>query len=260
MNKIDNPPFDLGLDDKVVIVTGGSRGLGRAMALGFARAGARVVVASRKIDACRSVCEEIRELGGRPALPVACHVGSWLDCGHLIDTTVQHHGRIDVLVNNAGMSPHYGELSNLSEELFDKVIGVNLRGPLRLSIKSAEVMRAQGTGSILNISSTSAVQPEPYDLPYAMAKAGLNTMTIGLSKALGPEVRVNAIMAGPFQTDVSASWNRDTFRRIREMAAAGRVGQPEEIVGAALYFTGDAARFTTGAVLKIDGGMAWSPS
>ncbi|GAA1745195.1 glucose 1-dehydrogenase [Aeromicrobium alkaliterrae] len=246
--------------DKVVIVTGGSRGLGRAMSLAFAARGAHVVVASRKIEACQEVCDEIIELGGPRPLAVAAHAGSWDDADALVAQTLETFGRLDVLVNNAGSSPPYPSLEELSRELVDKTMALNLVGPLRLTIRGAEAMRETGGGAVLNISSTAAVQPEAYDLPYAIAKAGLHTMTTGLSRALGPTVRVNTIMAGPFDTDVTSAWSQDTWDRVSGQVALGRLGRPEEVAAAALHLCSDEAAFTTGAVLKIDGGMAWSPA
>ena len=243
---------------KVIVVTGATSGLGKEMALAFARAGANVVVSSRHQESCDAVVQEISDSGLPDALGVAAHVGSWDDDDRLIETAVEHFGRLDVLVNNAGSSPLYGGLDDLSRELVDKVFAVNLFGPLRLSIAAARAMSPGG--AVLNISSSAAVQPMPYDLPYAMAKSGLQTMTVGLSKALAPDVRVNAIMAGPFATRVAANWTDETHARIEETVALERVGQPREVVGAALYLCGSDASYTTGAVLKVDGGMAWAPA
>lgn len=239
---------------KTVLVTGGSRGLGKAMALGFARAGADVAIASRKLEACEAVAEEITRLGRR-ALPYACHVGHWDELDGLVDTVWNHFGRIDVLINNAGMSPLYSSLDAISEELFDKVIGVNLKGPFRLSaLVGARMVEGDG-GCILQISSTASVSPSPHAEPYASAKAGLNTLTRSLAFAFGPKVRANCIMAGPFFTDVSKAWDLESFEaRAETDIAMRRGGDPEEIVGAALYFASDSAAFTTGAVLRVDGG------
>lgn len=247
--------FDL--TDKVAVVTGGSRGLGAAMTMAFAEQGARVVVASRKLDACRAHAEAIAAATGREALGVACHVGRWQDCDALIDAVLDRFGRIDVLVNNAGMSPLYPSLAEVSEELFDKVVDVNLKGPFRLAALAAEKM-GQG-GSIVNVSSTSSLQPGAAEIPYAAAKAGVNALTVGLAHMLGPKVRVNCIMPGPFLTDISKAWDMEDFeRRARETIPLRRGGEPEEIIGAALYLASDASAYTTGAVLKVDGGMAWA--
>ena len=241
--------------ERVVVVTGGSRGLGLQMCRYFAGQGDRVVVASRKAEACREVAEMLTAEHGVKALGIGCHVGRWEECDRLIDRTLDELGRIDVLVNNAGMSPLYPSLGDVSEDLFDKVFAVNLKGAFRLGVRAAESMKAADGGSIINISSVAAVAPQPYDLPYAAAKAALNTVTRGLAKAYGPTVRVNAVMAGPFRTDVAAAWTDDTAARIAALPL-GRVGEPEEILGAVAYLAGPASSYTTGSILTVDGGMA----
>jgi NAD(P)-dependent dehydrogenase (short-subunit alcohol dehydrogenase family) len=251
--------FDL--TGKTAVVTGGSRGLGRQMCLVFAEHGADVVVASRKEDACLELAREIRERFGRKAVGVRFHAGRWGDCDRLVDTVYEQLGRVDVLVNNAGMSPVYPSLPEITEELYDKVLAVNLKGPFRLSSLIAARMSEGEGGSIVNISSIAAVQPSPAEVPYAVAKAGLNNLTIGLSRAFAPKVRVNAIMPGPFLTDISKAWDLEAFG---QWAKTGipleRGGEPGEIAGAALYLASDASSYTTGAILKIDGGAAFSPA
>ncbi len=243
------------LAGRVALVTGGSRGLGRAMALAFAEAGADVVIASRKIENCRAVAAEIEALGRR-ALPVACHVGHWDELDGLVEQAYGTFGRVDVLVNNAGMSPLYPDLTTVSEELWDKVLGVNLKGPFRLTALVGTRMAAGSYGgSIINVSSTGSLRPAPHMLPYDAAKAGLNTLTEGFAKAFGPTVRVNCIMAGPFLTDISRAWDPSTVERGMRSHALQRAGAAEEIVGAALYFATDASSYTTGAILRVDGGI-----
>ena len=252
-------PFDL--SGKVAVVTGGSRGLGREMCLAFAGRGASVVVASRKIEACEQLATQITETHGTEAIGVACHVGHWDDCDALIDTTLERFGRIDVLVNNAGMSPLYPSLGAITEDLFDKVIGVNLKGPFRLSALAAERMAADGGGTIINVSSIAAVEPSAAEVPYAVAKAGLNTLTVALAHMFGPTVRVNGIMPGPFLTDISTAWDLDAFdRRAKTTIPLQRGGDAREIVGAALYLASSASSYTTGSIIKVDGGTAWSPA
>jgi NAD(P)-dependent dehydrogenase (short-subunit alcohol dehydrogenase family) len=246
--------FDLA--DKVAVVTGGSRGLGRAMVLAFAEAGADVVIASRKIDNCEAVADEVRERTGRTAVAVGCHVGKWDECDRLVDVVYERFGRCDVFVNNAGMSPLYDSLASITEELYDKTHAVNLKGPFRLATQVGTRMVADGGGSIINVSSTASVRPTPDVLPYAAAKAGLNALTEGFAHAFGPTVRVNAIMPGPFLTDISKAWDMDAFEQRAQALPLRRGGRPEEIVGAALYFAGDASSFTTGAILRVDGGAA----
>lgn len=243
------------LTGRVALVTGGSRGLGRAMSLAFARAGADVVVTSRKLDACVATVEEIRAATGRQGLAHACHVGRWSDHDGLVDAAYARFGRVDVLVNNAGISPRYDGLADVGEDLYDKVLDVNLKGPFRLTALVGTRMMADGGGSIINISSVAAVRPNPENLPYSAAKAGLNALTVGFARAFGPTVRVNCIMAGPFSTDVVAGWDPDYEERVRRGQMLQRIGRPEEITGAALHLAGDASSFTTGAVLTVDGGM-----
>ena len=244
--------FDLA--GKVALVTGGSRGLGRAMALAFAERGASVVIASRKAENCEAVAEEARAHGVR-ALAHACHVGHWDELGELVDAAYAEFGKVDVLVNNAGMSPLYPKLSAVTEALFDKVIDVNLKGPYRLSALVGERMAAGAGGAIINVSSTAAVHATPDSEPYGAAKAGVNSLTLSLARAYAPKVRVNCIQAGPFLTDISLAWDMDAFERnAKRSIALQRGGQPEEVVGAALYLASEAGSFTTGAVIRVDGG------
>lgn len=245
--------FDL--SGKVALVTGGSRGLGREMVLAFAKVGADVVVASRKLENCERVAEAV-EAFGRRALAVRCHVGRWQEVDRLIDVVYSKFGRVDVLVNNAGMSPLYPSLEEVSEELFDKVLAVNLKGPFRLASVIGSRMARDSGGVIINVTSVAAERPTAMEAPYAAAKAGLNTLTIALSQAFGPKVRVNAIEAGPFATDVSRHWNLDAVQAYaRTNIALQRIADPREIVGTALYLACSASSYTSGAIIRVDGGM-----
>lgn len=242
------------LNGKTALITGGSRGLGRAIALAYAEAGADVIVASRKFDACEAVAKEIEALG-RAALPVAVNAASWTECDTLVEAAYARFGKIDILVNNAGKSPLYDSLTDISEKLYDTVLDLNLKGPFRLSAVIGERMAAGDGGSIINISSLAAIRPQAHVVTYAAAKAGLNAMTEAMADALGPKVRVNCILPGPFLTDVSKAWDKETFqKRADERIALKRGGEPEEIVGAALYLASDHASYTTGALIRIDGG------
>jgi NAD(P)-dependent dehydrogenase (short-subunit alcohol dehydrogenase family) len=249
--------FDM--SGKVAVVTGGSRGLGLAMARGFAEHGANLVIASRKLDGCQEAARSLTEEFGCRALPLQFHAADWQACSQLIDATVAEFGRIDVLVNNAGMSPLYPSLEELSEELWDKILGVNLKGPFRLSALAAKEMVATGGGSIINVSSTGAVQPTVLELPYAMAKSALHTMAGAMSHAYGGKVRVNVIMPGAFATDISKAWTDEMRGHIEALVPMGRCGEPDEIVGAALYLASDASSYTSGAVIKVDGGWSYRP-
>ena len=242
--------FDL--SGKVALVTGGSRGLGRAMVLAFAKAGADVVIASRKLEQCEEVAREVEALGRR-ALPVAAHVGYWDQCDALADRVYAEFGRCDVLVNNAGLSPLYPALIDVTEALFDKVIEVNLKGSFRLSAVIGKRMFDGDGGSIINVSSTAAIKPTPTETVYSAAKAGINNITVAFAQEYGPKVRVNCIMPGPFLTDISKAWDLDAFAERAQAFAMKRGGEPEEVVGAALYFASGASSFCTGAVLRLDG-------
>ncbi|CAM3610590.1 SDR family NAD(P)-dependent oxidoreductase [Smaragdicoccus niigatensis] len=242
------------LSGKVALVTGGSRGLGREMVLAFAEHGADVVIASRKLDSCEKLAAEVRERFGRKAWPVAVNVSNWEQCDALTEAAYAEFGRVDILVNNAGMSPLFPSLSGVTEALFDKVIGTNLKSAFRLSATIGERMAAGSGGTIINISSFGSLRPDPVFLPYAAAKAGLNALTEGFAKAYAPKVRVNTIVCGTFATDISKAWTPEIFDLISKQILLGRVGEPAEIVGAALYFASDASSYSTGTLLRLDGG------
>jgi NAD(P)-dependent dehydrogenase (short-subunit alcohol dehydrogenase family) len=242
------------LDGKVALVTGASKGIGRAIALGFAAAGADVVVASRKAEACETVAAEARALGRR-ALGVGCHVGDWAQCDALVARTVQELGGLDVLVNNAGIAPVPPSLGGITEALFDKTIAVNLKGPLRLTAVAAGHLPAGG--SVINISSLSSLRPTPHTVVYAAAKAGLNALTLAASQELGPKgVRVNAIVCGPFRTDTfdRSIPTAEAAEAIASRISLGRIASPAEAVGTALFLASELSSYMTGALLALDGG------
>ncbi|MFL6025227.1 MAG: SDR family NAD(P)-dependent oxidoreductase [Marmoricola sp.] len=248
------PDASHGLHSKVAVVTGGSRGLGREMVRAYAARGADVVIASRKLDACEQLATEVADEFGVRALPVGCNVSDWADCDALVERVYADLGRIDILVNNAGLSPLYPSLEEVTEALWDKVVAVNLKGPFRLSAAIGTRMAAAGGGCILNISSIASLRPDAISLPYAAAKAGLNALTEGFAQAYGPSVRVNGIICGPFDTDIALAWPDEIRTMVEGQIALKRVGRPEEVVGAALYLTSDASTYTTGALLRLDGG------
>ena len=245
--------FDL--TGKVAVVTGGSRGIGRAVAEGFALAGADVVVASRKLDVCETAAAEIESATGRRALPVACHVGNWDDCDRLVETVYDAFGHCEVLVNNAGMSPLYENLPSVTPELYDKVHAVNARGPFRLGALFGTRMAEGEGGSIINVTTAGSLRPDVNDLPYAMAKAGLNALTLALAGAWAPKVRANLVLPGAFDTDITKAWAPG----MKESAAAGnpmkRIGRPEDMVGVCVFLASDAASYVNGAQVLVDGGM-----
>ena len=241
--------FDL--TGKIALVTGGSRGLGHQMVRAFAEHGADIVVASRKIENCEMVAEEVRGLGRR-SLAVQVHAAHWDSIDQLIEIAYGEFGRVDILVNNAGMGPSMPS-HEVTEALFDSVVGLNFKGPFRLSSQVAKRMRDGDGGVIINVSSSGALIPLPNVIPYGSAKAALNAMTRSLAAEYGPTVRVNTLSPGPFLTDISKAWAPEA--RERSENALGRPGRPEEIVTAALFLASPASSFTNGALVRVDGGL-----
>ncbi|PXW24480.1 UNVERIFIED_CONTAM: hypothetical protein DES50_1268 [Williamsia faeni] len=243
------------LTGKVAVVTGASRGIGRAVAEGFALAGADVVIASRKLDACQTAASEIEAATGRRALPVACHVGRWDDAELLLDTVYDNFGRCDVLVNNAGTSPVYDGMKSVTAELYDKVHAVNARGPFRLSALFGTRMAEGDGGSIINVTSAGSLRPSHTDLPYAMAKAALNALTLALAGTWAPKVRANLVMPGAFDTGMSQAWGSEAQAQAASMNPMKRIGQPEDLRGLCVFLASDAASYINGAQILADGGL-----
>lgn len=248
-------PSAQSLSGKVAVITGGSRGIGKAIAFAYAEHGADVVIASRKVDNCQAVADQIVEQTGRKALAVGTHVGRWDECERLADTVLEHFGRCDVLVNNAGMSPLYEKVTDITEEYYDKVSSVNLKGPFALSLRLGGHMYDHDGGSIINISTIGSIRPSRTEVVYGMAKSGLNAMTIALADAFGPKVRVNCILPGAVLTDISKAWSEQTIANAHR-TPLGRAGYAEDFQGAALFFATDASAWITGTCLRVDGGMA----
>ncbi|MGI9054042.1 MAG: SDR family NAD(P)-dependent oxidoreductase, partial [Ilumatobacteraceae bacterium] len=192
-----DPYFDL--TGKVALVTGGSRGLGYQMVKAFAERGADCVVASRKLDNCEAVADEVRALGRR-ALAVEVHAAKWDSIDHLIEIAYEEFGRVDILVNNAGMGPAMRS-HEVTEALFDSVVGLNFKGPFRLASQVAKRMYDGAGGVIINVTSSGSLMPLPDVVPYGSAKAALNAMSRSLAAEYGPRVRVNTLSPGPFLTD-----------------------------------------------------------
>jgi len=251
--KPPNEMFDL--TRKVAVVTGGSRGIGLAVSKGLAAAGAEVVIASRKLDACEEAARDVEAATGRRALPVRCHVGRWDDCDRLVATVYEEFGRCDVLVNNAGMSPLYDGLPSVTQDLYDKVHAVNARGPFRLSALFGSRMADGEGGSIINVTTAGSLRPDATDLPYAMAKAGLNALTLGLAGAWAPRVRANLVLPGAFDTDITNAWTPEMKVRAGELNPMKRIGRPEDMVGVCVFLASDASSYVNGAQILVDGGL-----
>ena len=236
------------------LITGTSTGIGYAVAIHLARNGFRIHATMRDLTKKRSLQETIET----EKLPIVMHrldVTDRSSIDEVVADILDSDGHIDILINNAGMSPLYDKLSDVPEALFDKVIDVNLKGPFRVMAYAGERMAESGGGSIINISSTASLHPSPNAAAYGAAKAGLNSLTQSFAHALGPSVRVNCIVAGPFLTDISKAWDLEAFEASQEgFRAIPRGGDPKEIVGAALYFASPTSSFTTGTLVTVDGG------
>lgn len=246
------------LEGKVAIITGASRGIGEAIAAGFAAHGAKVVVASRKIEGVRQVAERIQEAGGE-ALAVACHTGQTQQIDALVEATVERFGQVDILVNNAATNPHFGPMLTVDDGAYFKTFEVNLKGYFDAARAVARHLTArQAPGSIVNVASVVALGAAPLQGVYGMTKAAVVSMTQTLAYELGAaNIRVNAIAPGLVRTRFSSALidNPEINERVVNRTPLGRVGTPEEIVGGALFLASDAASFVTGHTLVIDGGL-----
>lgn len=246
----------LDLSGRIVVVTGGSRGIGRGIVQAFAENGADVVVASRKLENCEQVAAEVASSTGVQTAAFGYHAGRWEDGDRLADFVHDRFGRCDVLVNNAGVSPVYGDsIANVSEELYDKTHAVNARGPFRLCALVAQRMYDSGGGVILNVTTAGTLRPGIDDLPYAMAKAGLNALTLALAGAFAPKVRTNLLMPGGYESDISANWPEGWKEQAAAMNPMQRLGVPEDLANLAVFLASDAAPYLNGAQILADGGL-----
>lgn len=252
-----NELFDL--TGRVALVTGATKGIGRAVAEGLAQAGASVVVSSRKQDLCETVAEAIAEGTGRETLGLACHVGDWDAIPSFVEQVYVRFGQVDVLVNNAGINPAPTPVVDVTLEYWRKLQSVNLEGPLRLSALVAPRMRDQGGGSIINVASVGAYIGGAGNSAYAASKAGLVVLTKVMAREWAPwNVRVNVISPGPFASEMMLGAERAAPGLLERSGAAtmlGRVADPTEIVGAAVYLGSDASSFVTGEDHVVSGGM-----
>jgi len=249
--------FDL--TGKVAIVTGATKGIGRAMVEGLAVAGASVVVSSRKQELCDAVAAEVEAATGRRALPLACHVGDWDLIPTFLERVLAEFGRIDVLVNNAGITPSRLTPSTMELAVWRKIFNVNVEGPLRTGQCVAPVMRDQGGGSIINIGSMAAYSGGPGVCAYAASKAALVNLTKSQAREWADwKVRVNVLSPGPFVSEMVAGAERNRPGYSTMLAAGtwqGRIADPAEIVGPVVYLASDASSFVTGDDISVSGGM-----
>jgi NAD(P)-dependent dehydrogenase (short-subunit alcohol dehydrogenase family) len=247
--------FDL--SGKIAIVTGGSRGLGRALCLGLAKAGADVVVASRQVEACRDVARQIEDLGRR-ALPVACDMARWDEIDQLAERCFEHFGRCDVLVNNAGVSQPPSPLLETQSEFFDTLYDINVKGPMHLACQVAPRMAEQAGGAIVNVATMGALRPGGYLATYCSSKAALVALTRCMAEEWAPMgVRVNAVAPGPFRTDMLGDLESAVpgfSEQSADVTMLKRVAEPEEIVGPVVFLASEAASYVTAQTLSVCGG------
>jgi NAD(P)-dependent dehydrogenase (short-subunit alcohol dehydrogenase family) len=252
-------PNAFDLTAKTALVTGATRGLGSAMARGLAEAGADLVITGRKQNAYDAAAAELAEATGRKVRGLACHMGDWSQIDRLVDTVYDEFGRIDILVNNAGINPSFTPVADITEPLFDKLLAVNLKGPVHLAGLVAPRMGAAGGGSIINIVTIGAYNGGPGVGIYSASKAALLNMTRVMAwEWASMKVRVNAVAPGPFLTDMMKGAESVTKGFIHAAGSATlqkRVADPEEIVGMIVYLASDSSSFVTGADFKIAGGM-----
>jgi NAD(P)-dependent dehydrogenase (short-subunit alcohol dehydrogenase family) len=252
------PSFDL--QDKVAVVTGGSRGIGEAIARAYAQAGAKVVVASRKLENVQPVADAINAVGGT-ALAVACHTGDPEQVQALVEQTVAAFGTVDIAVNNAGTNPHFGPLLDASESMWDKTFQVNVKGYFWVAQAVAPLMLARGSGKIVNVASVAGLRPGQGMGVYSVSKAAVLMLTQSLAQELGPRgVQVNALAPGVIKTKFStALWSNERLvQRIQRQT--GRLGESDDVAGAALFLASSASDYVNGTTIVIDGGLEVSGS
>ncbi len=247
--------MDFSLEGRVALVTGGSRGIGRSSALGLARAGADVVVASRKLSDLEKVSEEIRGLGRR-SLAVAAHVAKMDQIKDLVSKVKDEFGKIDILVNNAATNPVMDHALDIEERAWDTIMNLNLKGLFFLSQAVARVMKEKGGGKIINVTSIEGITPGILPV-YSISKAGVIMATKVMAREWTKyNIRVNAIAPGLTKTSFSeALWNNpEILKDAMSITPMGRIAEPEEMVGAVIYLASDTSSYTTGQIIAIDGG------
>ena len=247
--------FDL--TDRVAVVTGASRGIGEAIAAAFAQRGAKVVVSSRKVDACREVAQRLVDAGG-DARAVACHIGDMEALDNLFATVEREYGRLDVLVNNAATNPYYGHVLDTDLAAFQKTVDVNIRGYFFASVLGGRLMRTTGGGSIINVASVNALRPGPLQGIYSITKGAVLNLTKVFARECGPDgIRVNAILPGLIRTKFAGALlsHADQVAHYLGQTPLQRVGEPQDIAGAAVFLASDASAYVTGELLVVDGGF-----
>ncbi len=248
--------LEFDLKGKIALINGASRGIGEAIARKLAAHGAHVILTSRKLDNLKHIAEDITKTGGN-ATALTCHIGEMDQINQLFDIIQKQFGRLDILVNNAAINPFFGDVLSADEQVWDKTFAVNLKGHFFVSQQAAKMMKDTG-GAIVNVASINAVRPAPFQGIYSITKAGIVALTLSFAKELAPyHIRVNAILPGLTDTKFAAALTQspEIMKLVLPQIPMGRIAKPEEMAGAVLYLVSDAASYTTGACINIDGGM-----
>jgi len=247
--------FDL--NGKTALVSGASRGIGKAIAELLAAQGAHVIVSSRRIDGCQTVADEIAA-GGFSAEAIACHAGRMEDIERLFTEIRARHGHLDILVNNAATNPYYGHILDTSPAAFQKTVDVNLRGYFFMSAEAGKLMREHGGGAIVNTASVNAIQPGNKQGIYSITKAAIVNMTKAFAQECGEHnIRCNAILPGLTETRFAGALfdNKDIYNRVVSKIPLGRHAQPKDMAGVVLLLVSDAGSYITGESIVVDGGL-----
>ncbi len=245
------------LEGKVALVTGASRGIGEAIASMLAANGAHVIITGRNFGTLAAVSESILKSNGQ-ATPITCHAGEMEQINRLFATIREKFPKLDILVNNAATNPFFGDVLSADERAWDKTFAVNLKGLFFISQQAAKMMKAAGGGAIVNVASVNAIRPAPFQGIYSVTKAGIIALTLSFAKELAAfHIRVNALLPGLTDTKFASALTQspEIMKMVLPMIPLGRIARPEEMAGAVLYLVSDAASYTTGACINVDGGM-----
>jgi len=247
--------FDL--TGKIALVTGASRGIGEAIAKLLAEQGAHVIVSSRKVEDCQTVADAITQAGGS-AEALACHVGSMEQIAEAFENIASKHGRLDILVNNAAANPYFGHILDTDLAAYDKTVDVNIRGYFFMSVEAGKLMRKNGGGAIVNTASVNGLQPGMMQGIYSITKAAVINMTKAFAKECAPfNIRVNALLPGLTKTKFAGALftNESMYKTAMQQIPMHRHAEPDEMAGTVLYLVSDAASYTTGECIVVDGGL-----
>ncbi|MGO9139046.1 MAG: SDR family oxidoreductase [Syntrophales bacterium] len=248
---------ELNFQDKTALIIGASRGIGEAIARALAASGAEVILASRKLENLKRIADDIVNAGGK-ATALACNIGEMAQINQLFAEIKKKFDHLDILINNAGTNPFFGDVLSVDEQAWDKTVDVNLKGFFFTSQFAAKMMKEKSGGAIVNVASVNALRPAPFQGVYSITKAGIVALTKSFAKELAPfNIRVNALLPGLTDTKFAAflTQSPEIMKVVLPTIPMGRIAKPEEMAGAVLYLASDAASYTTGACINVDGGM-----